>query len=125
MHCIWTLPEDDTDYSGRWWDIKVRFSKALPEAGVRRPEGLARDGRGIWQKRFWEHTIRDERDYRNHMAAWHYSTFQECAALGGLMHGLSPITQPCRPAWANAAKDGGMRFAFPPYDYSVFRTAKK
>jgi putative transposase len=98
MHCIWTLPEDDTDYSGRWWDIKVRFSKALPEAGVRRPEGLARDGRGIWQKRFWEHTIRDERDYRNHMdyvhfnpvkhglvvhpATWQYSTFQKCVALG-------------------------------------------
>ncbi len=94
MHCIWTLPEDDTDYSGRWWDIKVRFSKA----GLKRPDGLVRNGRGIWQKRFWEHTIRDERDYRNHMdyvhfnpvkhgfvahpAAWPYSTFQKCVALG-------------------------------------------
>jgi putative transposase len=98
MHFIWTLPEDDTDYSGRWWDIKVRFSKALPEAGVRPPEGLARHWRGIWQKRFWEHTIRDERDDRNHMdyvhfnpvknglvvhpAVWQYSTFQKCVALG-------------------------------------------
>jgi putative transposase len=98
MHCIWTLPEDDTDFSGRWWDIKVRFSKALPDAGLKRPEVQARDGRDIWQKRFWEHTIRDERDYRTHMdyvhfnpvkhglaahpAAWPYSTFQKCVALG-------------------------------------------
>jgi putative transposase len=67
MHCIWTLPEGDADYSGRWRAIKTRFSKALPEVGSRRPEALARDGREIWQKRFWEHTIRDERDYAAHM----------------------------------------------------------
>jgi putative transposase len=98
MHCIWTLPEDDTDYSHRWWDIKTRFSKALPDAGLKRPDAPPRDGRGIWQKRFWEHTIRDDRDYRAHMdyvhfnpvkhglathpAAWPYSTFQNCVALG-------------------------------------------
>jgi putative transposase len=98
MHCIWTLPEDDTDYSGRWRAIKKRFSKALPNVELKRPEFSAREGRGIWQKRFWEHTIRDERDYSAHMdyvhfnpvkhglvahpAAWPYSTFQKCAALG-------------------------------------------
>jgi putative transposase len=95
MHCIWTLPEDDADFSGRWWDIKVRFSKALPIVESMRP---ARDGRGIWQKRFWEHTIRDDRDYRAHMdyvhfnpvkhglvahpAEWPYSTFNKCVELG-------------------------------------------
>jgi putative transposase len=98
MHCIWTLPEDDTDYSGRWRAIKKRFSKALPNVELIRPEVLAREGRGIWQKRFWEHTIRDERDYSAHMdyvhfnpvkhglvahpAAWRYSTFHKCVALG-------------------------------------------
>jgi len=98
MHCIWTLPEDDTDYSGRWRAIKTNFSKALPNIAVQRPEILARDGRSIWQKRFWEHTIRDDRDYNAHMdyvhfnpvkhglathpAAWPYSTFQKCVALG-------------------------------------------
>jgi putative transposase len=98
MHCIWTLPEDDTDYSGRWRAIKKRFSKALPNVELIRPEVLAREGRGIWQKRFWEHTIRDERDYSAHMdyvnfnpvkhrfvahpADWAYSTFHKCVALG-------------------------------------------
>jgi putative transposase len=98
MHCIWTLPEDDADFSRRWWDIKVRFSKALPNVKSMRPAGLARVGRGIWQKRFWEHAIRDDRDYRAHMdyvhfnpvkhgfvahpADWPYSTFRKCVALG-------------------------------------------
>jgi putative transposase len=98
MHCMWTLPEDDVDYSGRWRSIKKRFSKALPNVELRPPEILAREGRRVWQKRFWEHTIRDERDYRAHMdyvhfnpvkhglatnpAAWPYSTFQKCLALG-------------------------------------------
>jgi putative transposase len=98
MHCIWTLPRDDTDYSGRWRAIKKRFSKALPNVELIRPEDLALAGRGIWQKRFWEHTIRDERDYRAHMdyvhfnpvkhglvahpAGWPYSTFHKCVALG-------------------------------------------
>jgi putative transposase len=98
MHCIWTLPEDDADFSGRWRAIKIRFTKALPNIESSRPEGLANHGRGIWQKRFWEHTIRDERDYGAHMdyvhfnpvkhgfaahpAAWPYSTFHKCVALG-------------------------------------------
>jgi putative transposase len=98
MHCIWTLPEGDTDYSGRWRAIKTWFSKALPNVELTTPEALARDGRKVWQKRFWEHTIRDERDYGAHMdyvhfnpvkhglvpnaAAWPYSTFRKCVALG-------------------------------------------
>jgi putative transposase len=65
---------------------------------LKRPEERGCDGRGIWQKRFWEHTIRDEEDYRNHMdyvhfnpvkhglaahpASWPYSTFRKCVARG-------------------------------------------
>ncbi len=82
MHCIWTLPEDDADFSGRWWDSKVRLSKASPNVGSMRPEWLARDGRGIWQKRFWEHTIRDDRDYRAHI--------RKCVALGLYDAGWAP-----------------------------------
>lgn len=98
MHCIWTLPEGDADFSGRWRDIKTRFSMALPNVETRRTEFLERVGRGIWQKRYWEHTIRDDRDYRAHMdyvhfnpvkhglvahpAAWPYSTFEKCVARG-------------------------------------------
>ena len=92
MHCLWTLPAGDADYSGRWRAIKKAVSKALP--GV----ANARGEREIWQKRFWEHTIRDERDYRAHMdyihfnpvkhghvqhpAEWPHSSFRKCVERG-------------------------------------------
>jgi putative transposase len=54
MHCIWTLPEGDSDFSARWRDIKKTFSRNI-------------EMRHIWQPRFWEHTIRNEEDHRRHM----------------------------------------------------------
>jgi len=67
MHCIWTLPEDDVDYSGRWKAIKIRFAKALPPTEYRSRVRRARSERAIWQRRFWEHFIRDDNDYRRHI----------------------------------------------------------
>lgn len=66
MHCIWTLPESDCNYSTRWRQIKTRFSRNVPRK-VTRASQLARQERGIWQRRFWEHHIRDAQDYRHHM----------------------------------------------------------
>ncbi|KNC94863.1 REP-associated tyrosine transposase [Trabulsiella odontotermitis] len=54
MHCIWTLPDNDSDYSGRWRDIKKTFSRTI-------------ERRYVWQPRFWEHTIHNEHDFRRHM----------------------------------------------------------
>ncbi len=98
LHCIWTLPPGDDDYSGRWQAIKARFAAAMP-AGERRSAVRVRRGeRGIWQRRFWEHTIRDDRDYAAHMdyvhfnpvkhglvrraADWPYSSFGRCVERG-------------------------------------------
>ena len=67
MHCIWTLPEDDVDYSGRWKAIKIRFAKALPPTEYRSRVRRARSERAIWQRRFWEHFIRNDNDYRRHI----------------------------------------------------------
>lgn len=66
MHCIWTLPAGDRDFSTRWNVIKARFSYAI-DAGHRRPSHLARREKGIWQRRFWEHHIRDDADFAAHM----------------------------------------------------------
>ena len=53
MHCLWTLPEGDADFPGRWWAIKTTFSKSVP-AGERRSLVMQRRGeRGIWQRRYW------------------------------------------------------------------------
>ncbi len=89
IHCIWTLPEGEGDYSERWRLLKRAVSAGLtPEVvagfqgGARRyrhltapPKG-SRKKRGerlIWQRRFWEHKIRDDRDYAYHCDYIHYN----------------------------------------------------
>jgi putative transposase len=66
MHCVWTLPEGDSGYSRRWSIIKARFSRAMPFV-ERRESHVTRREHGIWQRRFWEHHIRDETDMINHV----------------------------------------------------------
>ena len=91
MHCVWTLPEGDSAYSVRWGAIKARFTRLVTDA-ARRPgfspaqipsafpvvergryaglkPGLRSHKRehAIWQRRFWEHHIRDEADYAAHV----------------------------------------------------------
>ena len=68
LHTVWTLPPGDADFSTRWRLIKSRFSRAT---GIHAPRGASqhqKQERGVWQRRFWEHTIRDEDDYRHHIA---------------------------------------------------------
>ncbi|MEM6758569.1 MAG: transposase [Pseudomonadota bacterium] len=58
IHAVWTLPEADCDFSTRWSVIKARFSRRIP-MGHRRSSHEARRERGLWQRRFWEHHLRD------------------------------------------------------------------
>jgi len=67
MHCVWTLPTGDDDYSGRWRALKKAFTKSIPADEQRSAVRVRRGERGIWQRRFCEHTIRDDRDYASHM----------------------------------------------------------
>lgn len=66
IHTVWTMPAGDRDYGTRWRLIKSRFSMELPK-GPLRPSHVARGERGIWQRRFWEHHIRDEAEYAAHV----------------------------------------------------------
>ncbi len=66
MHCVWTLPQDDFDFSVRWQMIKALFSRSMPQAGVRRASLVRKRETRIWQRRYWEHSIRDEKDYAAH-----------------------------------------------------------
>jgi len=77
MHCIWTLPENDHDFSKRWGLIKAGFTKKVGSV-FRRDEVMSESRRNhreasIWQRRFWEHQIRDETDYRSHIDYIHYN----------------------------------------------------
>lgn len=66
LHAVWTLPDGDAGFATRWRLIKARFSRGLP-LGLLRPSHEARQERGIWQRRFWEHHIRDESDLAAHV----------------------------------------------------------
>jgi putative transposase len=72
LHVLLTLPEDDARLALRWQRIKTLFTQ-----GVRRSEASIerRDvtGRAPWQRRFWEHTIRDDADYARHVEYIHFN----------------------------------------------------
>jgi putative transposase len=68
LHAIWTLPPGDYDFSTRWKEIKGGFTRRLGTAGARSPSKRAKGEAGIWQRRFWDHHIRSEADYRGHLA---------------------------------------------------------
>ncbi|MGI9410423.1 MAG: REP-associated tyrosine transposase [Hyphomicrobiaceae bacterium] len=98
LHAVWTLPEGDADFSTHWRLIKSYFSRAMPTIDQPSQSRLARAERGIWQRRFWEHAIRDERDYQRHVAYcyfnpvkhghvarvrdWPYSSFHRDVRIG-------------------------------------------
>jgi putative transposase len=67
MHAIWSMPEQDSDYSTRWRLIKQRFSRSIEPQEMIRSSRRQKNEREIWQRRFWEHEIRNERDLQNHV----------------------------------------------------------
>lgn len=88
LHCVWTLPENDYDFSKRWGMIKAGFTKRVRNhfhnqelwSKSRRRHGEST----IWQRRFWEHQIRNDRDYRQHVEYIHYNPIKH-----GLVNGLN------------------------------------
>ena len=73
LHAVWRLPEGDMDYSNRWRRIKANFSRSLPRCEDISPSRDKKGERGIWQRRFWEHTIRDQEDLNRHLDYIHYN----------------------------------------------------
>ena len=102
LHCIWTLPEGEADYSTRWAIIKSSVSRfalvSTVSTGTRNPSRIKHRDASIWQRRFHEHEIRDDRDFERHMdyihfnpvkhghvasvADWPYSTFHRYVKQG-------------------------------------------
>ena len=98
LHCVIELPEGDADFKTRWILTKMLFSKAIPKTEPRSAVRIKRRERGIWQRRYWEHLIRDEADFRAHVdyvhinplkhglvkqvADWEFSTFHRLVKAG-------------------------------------------
>ena len=73
LHAIWTLPAGDADFPVRWRKIKARFSRLLPKGNAVTESRRQKGERGVWQRRFWEHAIRNPSDLRNHIDYIHYN----------------------------------------------------
>lgn len=77
IHTIWTLPDGDANFSARWNAIKRRFTQSyLEQIGpgeTRNASRLKRREAAVWQRRFWEHTLRDEADLNRHLDYIHYN----------------------------------------------------
>jgi len=98
MHCLWTLSEGDGNFPKRWQAIKMAFSRSVTPGKPLSTSRRARGERGIWQRRYWEHTVRDDREYASHMdcihfnpvkhglaasaAEWEFSSFRSCVRQG-------------------------------------------
>ena len=75
LHCIWTLPTNENDFSTRWSLIKGGFSRLCHPKykGKISASRQSKKEQGVWQRRFWEHQIRDEADFNYHMDYIHYN----------------------------------------------------
>jgi putative transposase len=98
LHAVWTMPEGNADFATRWRLIKSTFSRNLPVGEPISGSRAAKAERGIWQRRYWEHTIRDEDDFARHIdyvhinpvkhglvtrvRDWPYSSFHRMVKLG-------------------------------------------
>jgi putative transposase len=73
LHCLWTLPSSDDNYPARWNQIKGAFTRSLDES-AKPPIGLPqRRERAVWQRRYWEHRIRDDTDFARHCDYIHWN----------------------------------------------------
>jgi putative transposase len=112
LHTLWTLPEGDDDFSLRWRQIKSAFSRAIEKGERVSLSRQVKQERGIWQRRFWEHAIRDDNDFARHVdyihfnpvkhgyvtrvVDWPYSSFHRYVRLG-----ICPLD------WVGTAEDLG------------------
>jgi putative transposase len=115
MHAIWTLPPRDADYATRWRLVKAFFSRCIEAGELISKSRERKNERGIWQRRYWEHTLRNEHDFERHCdyihfnpvkhgharaaVEWPHSSFHRFVKLG-----IYPAN------WANGPESDGSDF---------------
>jgi putative transposase len=84
LHAVWTLPNGDADYATRWTLIKRGFSARIAKGESRSASRIAKGERGIWQRRFWEHTVRDDADFARHIDYVHFNPVKHGLAANAM-----------------------------------------
>lgn len=104
LHAMWTLLPSDADFATRWGLIKAGFSRRIPSGERRSMSRIKKGERGIWQRRYWEHLIRGDGDYKRHMDYIHYNPVK---------HGH--VNRPAD--WPNSSIHRYIKSGIMPYDW--------
>jgi len=99
LHAIWRLPEDDADFSGRWQQIKRLFSAGIEPRLSASPSRQGKREKSIWQRRFWEHAIRDDGDWRRHVDYIHFNPVRHGYAMSPGAWSYSSFRRAVRQVW--------------------------
>ena len=86
LHFMWTLPDGDWDFSTRWRLIKSYFTNKCASEyknNISKSRQKKKE-QAVWQRRFWEHQIRDNKDFANHVEYIHYNPVK---------HGLAKVAR--------------------------------
>jgi putative transposase len=105
LHAVWTLPEGDADFATRWRLIKSVFSRHVATGERISDSRAAKAERGIWQRRYWEHTIRDPADFARHLDYIH---------INPVKHGLVPRVRD----WPYSSFHGMVKTGIYPEDWA-------
>lgn len=115
LHALMTLPKNDNDFATRWMLIKSGFSRQLPKRERINDSRQAKGERGIWQRRYWEHLIRDERDFSQHVDYIHYNPVKHGHVAAAVDWPYSTIHQYIEQGlvdagWGHENNDNGVDF---------------
>jgi putative transposase len=118
LQAIWKLPVGDAGFPTRWMLIKSVFSRRLPAVEHHSSSRIAKGERGIWQCRFWEHLVRDERDFEQHFQSIHFDLVKaRLAAHAANWPHLSIHRSPClwipTSGWSGGSIVAAARTGFP------------
>jgi putative transposase len=116
LHCLWTLPPGDEDFSTRWRLIKSYFSHRCTESdqGFVSASRRRKQEKAVWQRRFWEHQIRDEIDFARHVEYIHYNPVKHGLVKAPLDWAYSSFGRYVRTGYYPADWGAGRVISFPP-----------
>jgi putative transposase len=109
LHSLWRLPPKDADFPMRWSLIKADFSRQIPKGEFVRNGRKKRRERGIWQRRYWEHQIRDETDLASHVDYIHFNPVKHGYVARAVDWGYSSIHSFIAQGWLTADWGAGLK----------------
>lgn len=101
LHTIWQMPPGDADFALRWALIKSAFSRAIPKHEYISKSRESKRERGIWQRRYWKHMIRDDNDLEGHVDYIHYNPVKHGLVQRAIDWPHSSIHRYVRLGWLN------------------------